>query len=55
MDAHEYTYDEQTALWEGTISDVYDHSIRWVNRVLSVLMDDLAAQGFARNDRGDRG
>jgi arylsulfatase A-like enzyme len=47
MDVHEYTYDEQTALFGGTISDVYDNAIRWVNSVLSVLSDELAAQGYA--------
>jgi arylsulfatase A-like enzyme len=49
MDVHEYTYDEQTALFGGTISDVYDNAIRWVNSVLSVLFDELAAQGYAEN------
>ena len=49
MDVHEYTYDEQTALFGGTISDVYDNAIRWVNSGLSVLFDELAAQGYAEN------
>jgi choline-sulfatase len=49
MDVHEYTYDEQTALFGGTISDVYDNAIRWVNSVLSVLTSELAAQGYAEN------
>jgi arylsulfatase A-like enzyme len=49
MDVHEYTYDRETALFGGTISDVYDNAIRWVNDVLSVLIDELAAQGYAEN------
>ncbi len=49
MDVHEYTYDEQTALFGGTISDVYDNAIRWVDSVLESLLAELAAQGHAEN------
>jgi hypothetical protein len=49
MDVHEYTYDQETALFGGTIADVYDNAIRWVNSVLAVLFDELAAQGYAEN------
>jgi arylsulfatase A-like enzyme len=49
MDVHEYTYDEQTALFGGTIADVYDNAIRWVNSVLAVLFDELEARGYANN------
>jgi arylsulfatase A-like enzyme len=49
MDVHEYTYDEQTALFGGAISDVYDNAIRWVDSVLDVLIGELAAQGYADN------
>jgi arylsulfatase A-like enzyme len=49
MDVHEYTYDEQTARFGGTIADVYDNAILWVNSVLSVLFDELAARGLAEN------
>ena len=49
MDVHEYTYDPESALFGGAISDVYDNAIHWVNGVLSVLMSELAAQGYAQN------
>jgi len=49
MDVHEYTYDEESALFEGTISDVYDNAIHWVDSVVSELVDELAAQGYAEN------
>ena len=45
MDVHEYLYDEETALFGGSYSDVYDNSIRWTDRVLGVLLDQLAAEG----------
>jgi arylsulfatase A-like enzyme len=47
MDVHEYLYDEETALFGGSYSDIYDNSIRWVDRVIGVLMDHLAEGGYA--------
>jgi arylsulfatase A-like enzyme len=47
MDVHEYLYDEETALFGGSYSDIYDNSIRWVDRVIGVLMDYLAEGGYA--------
>jgi arylsulfatase A-like enzyme len=49
MDVHEYLYDEQTALFGGSYSDVYDNSIRWVNDAIAVLMAHLADEGYAEN------
>jgi arylsulfatase A-like enzyme len=49
MDVHEYTYDEETALFGGTYSDVYDNAIRWVDRVIGVLVEYLADMGYADN------
>ncbi len=49
MDVHEYTYDEQSALFGGAISDVYDNAVRWTDSVLGVLFAELAAQGYAEN------
>jgi arylsulfatase A-like enzyme len=46
MDVHQYVYDEQTALFGTTYSDSYDNSIRWVDRVLGSLIDDLDARGL---------
>ncbi len=49
MDVHEYVYDEQTALFGGSISDVYDNAIRWTDSVLAVLLRELVRQGYALN------
>jgi arylsulfatase A-like enzyme len=45
MDVHEYLYDEETALFGGSYSDIYDNSIRWVDRVIGVLLAHLAERG----------
>ncbi|MFP6622914.1 MAG: sulfatase [Myxococcota bacterium] len=49
MDVHEYLYDEETALFGGAYSDIYDNSIRWTDRVVGVLMAHLADQGYTEN------
>ena len=49
MDVHEYLYDEETALFGGGYSDVYDNSIRWTDRVVGVLMSHLVEQGYTEN------
>ncbi len=49
MDVHEYLYDEDTALFGGSYSDVYDNSIRWTDRALGHLFRTLDAEGFSRN------
>lgn len=46
MDVHEYTYDQETALFGGSYSDIYDNSVRWVDRVIAVLLSHLADQGY---------
>ncbi|MFP8876054.1 MAG: sulfatase [Myxococcota bacterium] len=46
MDVHQYVYDEDTALFGTTYSDIYDNSIRWVDRVLGSLIQDLDARGL---------
>jgi arylsulfatase A-like enzyme len=46
MDVHEYLYDEETALFGGSYSDIYDNSIRWVDRVIGVLVEHLAEGGY---------
>jgi len=45
MDVHQYVYDEDTALFGTTYSDIYDNSIRWVDRVLGSLTSQLDARG----------
>jgi arylsulfatase A-like enzyme len=46
MDVHQYVYDQDTALFGTTYSDIYDNSIRWVDRVLGSLISELDARGL---------
>lgn len=46
MDLHEYTYDEESALFGNTIPDMYDNSIRRTDWVLSTLYDYLGKRGL---------
>jgi arylsulfatase A-like enzyme len=46
MDVHQYVYDEDTALFGTTYSDIYDNSIRWTDRVLGSLITTLDARGL---------
>ncbi len=46
MDVHQYAYDEDTALFGTTYSDIYDNSIRWTDRVLGSLIRDLDVRGL---------
>jgi len=46
MDVHQYVYDEDSALFGTTYSDIYDNSIRWVDRVLGSLIDTIDARGL---------
>ncbi len=41
MDVHQYVYDESSALFGTSYSDIYDQSIRWVDRLIGVLLDEL--------------
>ncbi|MAJ61297.1 MAG: hypothetical protein CBC48_15940 [bacterium TMED88] len=49
MDIHEYTYDEESALFGGDYSDIYDNSIRRVDALLGVLFEFLDEQGLSDN------
>jgi arylsulfatase A-like enzyme len=49
MDVHEYTFDEESALFGDAYSDVYDNSIRWVDGTLKIMMEHLVDQGYADN------
>jgi arylsulfatase A-like enzyme len=49
MDVHEYLYDEESALFGATYSDIYDNSIRWTDHVIGALMANLRDQGYAEN------
>lgn len=45
MDVHEYTYDEESALFGARFSDIYDNAIRRTDSVLEVLFSSLADLG----------
>ncbi|MCP5044042.1 MAG: sulfatase [bacterium] len=49
MDVHEYTYDEDSALFGSEYSDVYDNSIRWVDSTIETLIQHLRYQGYGEN------
>lgn len=49
MDIHEFLYDEESALFGGSHSDMYDNSIRWTDGTMDVLFDYLAEFGLAQN------
>ena len=46
MDVHEYTYDESSALFGGSYSDIYDNSIRWTDSVLGIFWEYLVDMGL---------
>jgi len=46
MDVHQYVYDEASALFGTSYSDIYDNSIRWVDGVLAQLVRDLERRGL---------
>jgi arylsulfatase A-like enzyme len=45
MDVHEYLYDQESALFGTSYSDIYDNSIRHLDAVLDRLLGHLAEQG----------
>jgi arylsulfatase len=45
MDLHEYTYDEESALFGGSYSDIYDNSIRWTSGTIQILLEYLLEWG----------
>jgi len=49
MDIHEYLYDEDTAVFGTTYSDVYDNAILRTNVILAGLYEMLAQQGYLEN------
>jgi arylsulfatase A-like enzyme len=46
MDVHEYLYDEDSALFGSSYSDIYDSSIHWTDSVLETLLASLAEFGY---------
>lgn len=49
MDVHEFLYDEESALFGGAHSDMYDNSIRWTDDSLDILFSYLAEFDLAQN------
>jgi len=49
MDVHEYLYDETSALFGTSYSDVYDNSIHRENFVIGELYEYLTREGFLDN------
>ena len=49
MDVHEYVYDEDTALFGASHSDVYDNAIRRVDSILNRLLGHLEQEGYFEN------
>ncbi|MEE2674616.1 MAG: sulfatase [Myxococcota bacterium] len=46
MDVHQYVYDEDSALFGTTYSDIYDNSIRWEDRIVGALIHEIDARGL---------
>jgi arylsulfatase A-like enzyme len=49
MDVHEYVYDEDTGIFGSDISDIYDNSIRWTDRIVGRFLDYVEAAGLMEN------
>jgi arylsulfatase A-like enzyme len=46
MDLHQYVYDEDTALFGTSYSSIYDNSIRWEDRIVGALIDEINYRGL---------
>ena len=46
MDVHQYVYDADSARFGDTYSDIYDNAIRWTDRVLGSVIEQLDARGL---------
>jgi arylsulfatase A-like enzyme len=49
MDVHEYLYDEDSALFGSTHSDIYDNSIRHTDSIVGLIVDSVREAGFGAN------
>jgi len=49
MDVHQYTYDQESALFGTKYADVYDNSVRFTDGTLSLLLEYLSAWGLREN------
>jgi arylsulfatase A-like enzyme len=48
MDAHQYLYEQGSALFGANLMDSYDNAIHWTDRVLSALFKELADRDLLR-------
>ena len=48
MDVHQYTYDEASALFGVSYSDAYDNSVRRTDRLIGMILDELAARDLRK-------
>jgi len=46
MDVHQYTYNDESALFGTSYSDAYDNAIHWTDQNLGVLLRELDALGL---------
>jgi len=46
MDVHQYVYDERSALFGTSYSDIYDNAIHWVDGAIGHLVAELDARGL---------
>jgi arylsulfatase len=49
MDVHQYVYTPDEALFGNSYLDIYDNSIRWVDRLIGELVQDLEQRGLREN------
>ena len=49
MDVHQYVYTPDEALFGNSYLDNYDNSIRWVDRLIGELVQDLESRGLRSN------
>jgi arylsulfatase A-like enzyme len=49
MDLHQYVYDDHSAIFGTSYSDVYDQSINWTDRVLGLFLRRLDERGLLTN------
>ncbi len=46
MDVHQYAYDEASAIFGTSYSDLYDQAIRWTDRLVGTLLEELESRGL---------
>jgi arylsulfatase A-like enzyme len=46
MDVHQYMYDENTAVFGATYSDIYDNSVLHTDRIVGRLIEEMSQQGL---------